>query len=205
MKWATFRSIMLAAVVGLGLSACGGGGGGGGDVGTLPGTPPGFTRDTAAPVVSFSPDLITVPPSGGDEELQVVVTDNVRIDRGSVRFVIDCDESMLTGAGSYSVEIEEISCRPTIGNGVRCSMEVSIPRSGDDPLGGGLTCEVGASDTAGNTGRATFTVTIMAPDTEAPVVTFSPARINVNAGATGSTTLAARDNVDVVRGPAVTR
>ncbi|MBC6402454.1 MAG: hypothetical protein GDA35_02310, partial [Hyphomonadaceae bacterium] len=175
-------------------------------------------RDTEAPVVSLNPDSLTIPSSGGGGTLQLVVTDNVGVDLASIEFAdinddsptVRCDSSMLTGNWTRSTQIEGACATTdrTIARRAECPVTVSISTvPGGVSPGGSFRCEIEASDAAGNTGRGTFTVSITAPgtpDTEAPVVSFSPAALEVASGATAAATLTATDNVGVTRGPGVT-
>ncbi|MDD9809859.1 MAG: HYR domain-containing protein [Thaumarchaeota archaeon] len=73
------------------------------------------------------------------------------------------------------------------------------PASGSTFAVGATTVRCTATDAAGNTGRASFTVTVTAPDTAAPVIT-APSAMSFSAtsasGATVAYTVTARDAVD---------
>jgi len=172
-----FKSLQISSVAILsllGLSACGGGGGGGGGGGSSNNfTPP--SGDFISPSVSFLPNSLTVE-SGGTGTSTVTASDNVGVVSGPA---VTC-----TNGGSFS-------------NGVFTAPVVTETTTS--------ICTGSATDAAGNEGTARLTVTIPSPepDTENPVVTFSPNTLTVTGGQTGSSTLTATDDTVVAEGPTV--
>jgi len=147
--------------------------------------PPG-EADPTPPVVTVSPSGITIPLSGGSETLQLVVTDNVGVNHARIvvvdmgdDFVFgidgstltnfgDCAASMFTGSGElgYDVDIGSCSTNRRVGRlegrewRAERPVTFSVSAKPGSSLAGRLTCEIEASDAAGNTGSATFTVSI---------------------------------------------
>ena len=151
-------------------------GGGGGSSTPPPSPPPPPPPDTTAPTVSFNPTSLTVN-SGETAAVTVSATDNVAVTSGPT---VSCDNG-----GTFS------------------SDQFTAPATTSDIT---VTCTATASDAAGNQGNATLTVTVIGvpPDTEAPMVSFSPNTLTVVSGANGTSTLTATDNVAVTVGPNVT-
>lgn len=132
--------------------------------------------DTEAPVLSFSPETLTVT-SAQTGASSLSATDNVGVTTGPT---VTC-----TNGGSWS------------------GGTFTAPTTATDLTS---VCTATASDAAGNQGTATLTVSVtgVTPDTEAPVVTFSPDSLSLNSGESGTSTLSATDNVGVTSGPTVT-
>lgn len=150
-----------------------GGGGGGSSAPTSP-TP---VVDRIAPALAFSPTRLTVE-SETTGNSTLTATDNVRITVGPT---VNC-----TNGGSFNVATN-----------IFTAAAVSADTES--------VCTATASDAAGNQGSATLTVTmtVPVPDTEAPVLEFSPATLTVESGQTGTSTLTATDNRAITVGPSV--
>lgn len=148
------------------LSACGGGGGGSTTT-TTPTLPP-PAADTTAPALAFSPTALNVV-SEATGNSTLTASDAIGITNGPN---VDC-----TNGGSFSVA-----------NNIFTAAAVTADTQS--------VCTATASDAAGNQGSATLTVTmtVPVPDTQAPVLQFSPATLTVASGATGSSTLSVTDN-----------
>jgi len=151
-----------------------GGGSSSGGSVTPPPAPP--VADTTVPIVSFNVSTLTVV-SGETGTSTLTATDNVGVTSGPT--------TTCTNGGSFS------------GN------TFTAPTVTSDTT---VICTASASDAAGNSGTADLTVTVTppVPDTTAPTLTFSPASLTVASGTTGTSTLAAMDNVGVTSGPTVT-
>ena len=157
------------------LSACGGGGGGG--TTTTPVTPPPPVVDSTAPTLTFNPATLTV-------------------------------ESEATGSSTFTAtDAVGVTVGPnvTCTNGGQFNITTNVFTAPAVTADTSSVCTATASDAAGNEGTATLTVSITAPvpDTEAPVVTFSPVALTVESGRTGASTLTATDNTGVTTGPTV--
>ncbi|MBC6404005.1 MAG: hypothetical protein GDA35_10385 [Hyphomonadaceae bacterium] len=131
--------------------------------------------DTERPVVSFSPKEIKVK-SGAMASVTLTATDNF----GIADLEVTCTQ------GGFSID----------------DSTYTAPAVNVDTT---ATCTAQASDAAGNSSASTLTVSITAtaPDTENPVMSFSPNPTKAK-GERVSVTLAAKDNVGVTRGPIVT-
>ncbi|MBC6412916.1 MAG: hypothetical protein GDA39_08625, partial [Hyphomonadaceae bacterium] len=135
-----------------------------------------IARETTPPVVTFTPATLLVG-SGGTGMSRVSATDAVD---GTVAPTVSC-----TNGGSYDT-----------GTGMFTAPTVA----GDTAS----VCTATATDTAGNAGTATLTVSVFAiPDVTPPVLTFSPATLTADSGATVMSTLTATDNAGVTTGPDV--
>ncbi|MBC6403637.1 MAG: hypothetical protein GDA35_08460, partial [Hyphomonadaceae bacterium] len=135
-----------------------------------------ITREMTAPVVAFSPGTLDVA-SGATAALTVTATDDVD---GDLIPEVTCDQ------GSFDSD-----------NNTYTAPVVSADT--------GVTCTATATDAAGNEGEAELMISITAPqDTEAPVVSFTPAAIPVQSGRTVPVTLTATDDVDGAVDPVVT-
>jgi len=66
-----------------------------------------------------------------------------------------------------------------------------------------IVCTATATDAAGNAGSATLTVSIIAPDETAPVVSFNPVSLTLPSGDTGMSQVSATDAVDGAVTPTV--
>ena len=125
--------------------------------------------DSSAPSVSFSPATLTVV-GGQTGSSTLSATDNVGLS-GSAS--VTC-----TNGGTFS------------------SNTFTAPDVNSETTS---VCTATARDAAGNTGRATLTVTITpAPDTSAPALNFEPPTLTVESGQTGMSTLIAVDNRGIV-------
>ena len=157
------------------LSACGGGGG---STTTTPPPAPTPVADTTAPSLSFSPVTLSVE-SEATGSSTLTATDSVGITVGPN---VTC-----TNGGEFNV-------------GTNVFTAAAVTADTDS------VCTATASDAAGNEGSATLTVTMTAiiPDTEAPVVSFSPVTLTVASGQSATATLTATDNRGVTTGPTVT-
>ncbi len=127
----------------------------------------GSAIDTTAPTVTFSPTTLTVE-GGSTGTSTLTATDNVG--------VLGNPSVTCTNGGSFS-------------NNTFTAPDVSTETTS--------VCTATAQDVARNTGSATLTVTItVAPDTEAPSISFEPPTLTVASGGTGTSTLTAIDNRD---------
>ncbi|MBC6413227.1 MAG: hypothetical protein GDA39_10360, partial [Hyphomonadaceae bacterium] len=132
--------------------------------------------DTESPVLTFTPDALTVA-SGGTVKSTFTATDNVGVTSGPV---LSCTH------GSFSVDTDTYT-----------APDVDVDTIAQ--------CTAAATDAAGNSGTATLTVTITVPDTEPPVLAFTPETLDdVASGATVASTLTATDNADSTITPTVT-
>ncbi|MBC6413226.1 MAG: hypothetical protein GDA39_10355, partial [Hyphomonadaceae bacterium] len=132
-----------------------------------------IAKETVAPEVSFSPGTLAVD-SGGTGSSTLTATDDVD---GTITPTVTCTH------GSFA-------------NNTYTAPVVSADTT--------ATCTATASDAAGNAGTATLTVSItIAPDTEPPVLTFTPATLLVGSGRTGTSRVSAIDAVDGTVAPTV--
>ena len=132
--------------------------------------------DTTAPTVSFTPNALTLG-AGQSGNAQLTATDSGGLASGPT---VTC-----TNGGSFAA-------------GVFTAPAVTVDTTS--------VCTATATDTAGNAGSGTLTVTVLAAppvDTVNPVVMFSPATLTVESGLTGNSTLTATDNNAVTSGPTV--
>ena len=134
--------------------------------------------DTTAPTVAFSPNTLTVE-SNTSADAILNASDDVGITSGPN---VTC-----TNGGSWT------------------NNRFTAPEAAIDITS---VCTATVSDAAGNTGRATLQVSVMATsnseDTTPPVVTFTPNRLTVDAEETQVARLTANDDVAVTFGPNVT-
>ncbi|MBC6402358.1 MAG: hypothetical protein GDA35_01780, partial [Hyphomonadaceae bacterium] len=131
-------------------------------------------REMTAPVVTFSPDTLDVA-SGATVALTATVMDDVD---GDLVPEVTC-----TGDGTF--------------DGDNNTYTAPVLSADTD-----LMCTATATDAAGNAGTATIAISVAA-ETEPPVITFTPATLDVASGATGMSTLAATDNLDDTVTPTV--
>ncbi|MBC6412917.1 MAG: hypothetical protein GDA39_08630, partial [Hyphomonadaceae bacterium] len=133
--------------------------------------------DVKGPQVSFTPATLLVG-SGGTGMSRISATDNFD---GTVAPTVSC-----SNGGGYD-----------IGTGMFTAPTVAVDTES--------VCTATATDTAGNEGTGTLTVSIFALlDETPPVLTFSPATLTADSGATVMSTLTATDNAGVTTDPAVT-
>ena len=136
--------------------------------------PPPPPPDTSAPNVTFEQTELTID-SGDSAAVNLSATDNVGVTSGPT---VTC-----TNGGTFD-------------NNTFTAPDVTEETQS--------VCTASASDAAGNQGTATLTVTIIPPDTEPPVISFSPETLTIDSGSSGSSALTATDNVGVTTGPTVT-
>ncbi|MBC6412859.1 MAG: hypothetical protein GDA39_08295, partial [Hyphomonadaceae bacterium] len=132
--------------------------------------------DITPPVLTFSPDTLTVI-SGTTASVTLTANDNEGITRGPM---VSC----FRGQGSFNIR-DSTYTAPAVSTAIR------VP------------CTARAFDAAGNRGVARFWVSVV-PDRMRPELIFSPAALAVDSGATVAVTLTATDNVGITRGPVVT-
>ncbi|MBC6402060.1 MAG: hypothetical protein GDA35_00260 [Hyphomonadaceae bacterium] len=135
-----------------------------------------ITREMTAPVVAFSPDALVDVASGATVELTVTAMDDVDGDL-----------------------VPEVTCKYGSFDSDNNTYTAPVLSADTDDV----TCTATATDAAGNAGTATITISVAA-ETEPPVITFTPATLDVASGATGMSTLAATDNLDDTVAPEVT-
>jgi len=121
--------------------------------------------DTTSPTVTFSPATLTVQ-GGSTGASTLTATDNVG--------VLGNPSVTCTNGGNFA-------------NNTFTAPDVTTQTTS--------VCTATAQDVARNIGTATLTVTItVAPDTEAPSISFEPATLTVASGSTGTSVLTATDN-----------
>jgi dipeptidyl aminopeptidase/acylaminoacyl peptidase len=158
------------------------------DWGTAPSSPPPPEQDTTPPILAVPDDIVADATSEQGAQLTYTVTAQDNVDGNAT---LEDDGTTVT-QDDIGGDID-ISCKPASGTTF--------------PIGN-TTVECSATDEAGNTGNASFTVTVNAPsppppppeeDTTPPVLTVPEDKVveaNSTAGAQVKYTVTAQDNVD---------